>query len=186
MNQKPNLEALLAFLEYLAEKGLMKRQTVAARKAVANKVFSALDASDREDVLSVNIDEIIDRFVNLEGNKYTPESLQTYKSRLKSTVEDFASYRKDPMSFKPSVQQRAARRPKTRSDANADFDENVTFSPESKIEPAETRSIDQPASIIPIPLRADLTIKIQGLPFDLTVAEANKLAAVIKAYAVSE
>ena len=38
-------------------------------------------------------------------------------------------------------------------------------------------------TIIPIPLRADLTVFIQGLPIDLTEAEAEKIARVVKAMA---
>jgi len=34
---------------------------------------------------------------------------------------------------------------------------------------------------VPIPLRPDLTVYIQGLPFDLTDPEARKLAAVVMA-----
>jgi len=39
--------------------------------------------------------------------------------------------------------------------------------------------------ILPIPIRADLTIYIQGLPFDLTEAEARKIAGVVSAMALS-
>ncbi len=38
-------------------------------------------------------------------------------------------------------------------------------------------------TIVPIPLRADLTIFIQGLPLDLSRAEAEKICAVIMALA---
>lgn len=37
-------------------------------------------------------------------------------------------------------------------------------------------------TIFPIPIRPDLTVRIQGLPLDLTPVEADKLAAVIMAY----
>ncbi len=40
-------------------------------------------------------------------------------------------------------------------------------------------------TIIPIPLRADLTIYVQGLPLDLTPAEAAKIGRVITALATS-
>lgn len=40
------------------------------------------------------------------------------------------------------------------------------------------------SSILPIPIRADLIIHIQGLPFDLTEAEAKKIACVIQAMAM--
>jgi hypothetical protein len=37
------------------------------------------------------------------------------------------------------------------------------------------------SNILPIAIRADLTIYIQGLPFDLSEAEARKIAAVVTA-----
>ena len=37
--------------------------------------------------------------------------------------------------------------------------------------------------IIPIPLRPDVTIRIHGIPMDMTKAEAEKIAAVVLAYA---
>jgi hypothetical protein len=40
--------------------------------------------------------------------------------------------------------------------------------------------------VLPIPIRADLTVRVHGLPFDLTQAEARKVAAVIQAMAVPE
>jgi hypothetical protein len=40
--------------------------------------------------------------------------------------------------------------------------------------------------IIPIPIRADLTVHIQGLPFDLTSREAKKVANVILAMALAD
>ncbi len=186
MTQQPNFEALISFLDYLADKGLMKRHTVSSRKAVVNKIFGALDDADRQDVLAADVDTMIDRFVNLEGNNYTPESLQTYRSRLKSTLEDFAAYRSDPLSFRPSVQQRAARRTKSQTEANSTSDEKTPVEDGRIQETADIRSVNQPTSIFPIPLRADLTIKIQGLPFDLTESEANKLSAIIKAFAKQE
>ena len=38
-------------------------------------------------------------------------------------------------------------------------------------------------TIIPIQIRPDVTVRIQGIPHDLTQAEANKLAAVVIALA---
>jgi hypothetical protein len=35
--------------------------------------------------------------------------------------------------------------------------------------------------IVPIPIRPDLTVHVQGIPFDLTEAEARKIAAVVTA-----
>lgn len=37
--------------------------------------------------------------------------------------------------------------------------------------------------IIPVPIRADVTVQVFGLPFDLTTEEARKIGAVILALA---
>jgi hypothetical protein len=39
-------------------------------------------------------------------------------------------------------------------------------------------------SILPIPIRADLTVYIQGLPFDLTESEAKRISNVVTAMAM--
>jgi hypothetical protein len=53
--------------------------------------------------------------------------------------------------------------------------------------PPERTHLQMPTpTILPIPLREDLTIFIQGLPFDLSGAEANKIANVVKAMANQE
>jgi hypothetical protein len=39
-------------------------------------------------------------------------------------------------------------------------------------------------SILPIPIRPDLTIYVRGLPYDLKEAEADKIAAAVQAMAM--
>ena len=40
--------------------------------------------------------------------------------------------------------------------------------------------------VYPIPIREDVTVRIFGLPVDLTVAEAEKIARIVKAMAQQE
>lgn len=169
--------ALLDFVDYLSKKGLMNQATAANRKAAVNKVLSILDDEEAADVSKINIDAVMTRFHNLEGSKYTPSSLNVYKSRLKSAIDDFLRYQKDPLNFKPAVQSSSrSEKPKA-----ASTPVNSAATPSRQTEALEA----PPASvnIIPIPIRPDLTVKIQGLPFDLKAAEANKIANVIKAMA---
>jgi hypothetical protein len=170
--------ALLGFLDYLANKGLMNRQTVAARKASANKVLGILDESEAADVSKIDIDAVMDRFLHLHGSNYTPETLGVYKSRTKSTIEDFLRYQKDPLNFKPGIQTTPRRPDRAKSNASPDSSTNSETTQKIEVE-APPASVN----ILPIPIRPDLTIKIQGLPFDLTVSEANKIANVVRAMA---
>jgi hypothetical protein len=173
--------ALLAFVDYLSAKGLMNKTTASARKAAANRVLGVLDEVEASDVSQLDLDDVMTRFHHLEGSKFKPQSLNTYKSRLKSVIEDFLRYQRDPMNFKPNGQSSGRRTPDRAraSDSPAPLrHESVRRSSEQTVE-APPASV----SILPIPIRADLTIKVQGLPFDLTVGEANKIANVIKAMA---
>lgn len=175
---KLSREALVDFLGYLSNKGLMNKTTASARKAAVGKVLGILDATEAEDVSQIDLDDTMNRFHNLEGANYTPESLSAYKSRVKSAIDDFIRYQKDPLNFKP-VLQGGSRRPidKTKNNARSTA-EPARVRASTQIEPPPTS-----VSILPIPIRPDLTIKIQGLPYDLTPAEANKIAAVVKAMA---
>jgi site-specific recombinase XerD len=110
--------ALLEFLNYLSTKGLMNQTTVASRKASVNKVLGILDESEAADVSKLDIDDVMARFLNIAGAKYTPGSLNTYKVRVKSAIDDFLRYQKDPLNFKPGIQsvpRRAERTQPTKS-----------------------------------------------------------------------
>jgi hypothetical protein len=182
---KRTREAAIEFLEYLAQKGLMAPATARARKAAVNTVLGILDDQEAEDVTGLDLDDIMSRFGHLQGKDYTPESLRTYKSRVKSALDDFASYVENPLAFKTNVQGRERRANPGRDVPNGSKgapQKSVTDSPRPS-----TAAVAGPManSILPIPIRADLIVHVQGLPFDLTPAEAKKIASVIQAMAMS-
>lgn len=178
-------EELFRFLDYVRSKGLMNPATVEARKASANKVLGILDAEEATDVTAIDLDAVVDRFSNLHGKEYTPDSLRTYKSRTKSAINDFSRYVENPLAFKPNVQKRDSR-PEQSNEKNQKRPDDAkgVQSPSAQERPAIVPAAS--SNILPIPLRADLTVYIQGLPFDLTVGEAKKLAGVIQAMAMAD
>lgn len=185
MSTNRSASAFLAFLDYLAQKGMIPTATASSRKATANKVLSILSDDEAGDVLALNLDQLMQRFHNLNTQQYTPESLQTYKSRMKTALEDFRAYTENPLTFKPSGHGKA------KSKANGEKQAGATGKVQTKASP--TSSPHTPAatpmpgvSVLPIPLRADLTVQVAGLPFDLTQAEAKKIANIILAHALTE
>jgi hypothetical protein len=176
--QARSREALTDFLDYLADKGLMEKNTVASRKAAVTKVLGILDDVEASDVTSVNVEDVVSRFQRLHGRDYTPGSLVSYKSRLRSALDDFQSYLSNPLAFRPTVQSRVRMRTKTARE------EQVDSGGKSERRAEQERPVPMPASaglIVPIPIRPDLTVHVQGIPFDLTEAEARKIAAVVTA-----
>jgi hypothetical protein len=175
MNQPRTKEALLEFLDYLADKGLMAKPTVQARKAAASTMLGILEKPEADDVTAVDVDDLADRYSRLHGKRYNPQSLATYKSRLRSALTDFESYLGNPLAFRPTLQNRTP--PKTKPIKVASDSIITTGHDQRSAVPMAT------SNILPIPIRADLTIFIQGLPFDLSKAEAGKIAAVVTAMA---
>lgn len=185
MDGKKSREAAVKFLEYLGQKGLMAPATAQARKAAVNAVLGILDEHEAQDVTSINLDDVMGRFGHLQGKGYTPKSLVSYKSRVKSALEDFASYVDNPLGFKPNIQTRD-RKP-TLGKTSSSPTSNDPGGPAPEVPRFAVQAVAGPmaSSILPIPIRADLTIHIQGLPFDLTEAEARKIASVIQAMAMT-
>lgn len=168
---------LLEFLDYLADKGLMARATASARKAAANNVLGILEDAEAEDVTNLNLDDVMRRFQNLAGKGYTPASLKSYLSRTKSAVDDFKNYLENPLAFRPRLAARERRNSEIKEEG-AGF----TSSEHSQVSDKQTPKPPLSSSLLPIQIRSETTVFIQGLPYDLTEAEAAKIANVIKAH----
>ena len=183
MNASKSRAALLEFLDYLARKGLMNKTTALSRKAAVNNVLGILDEDEADDVSTLDLDDAMTRFRNVYGMKYTPDSLSTYKSRVKSSIEDFLSYRENPMAFKVGRSTNGRKAVDRQKGGESKTGELVSKQLPLTVARA-TPSVSP--TILPIPLRADLTIYIQGLPYNLTSSEASKIANVVKAMAVED
>jgi hypothetical protein len=175
---------LVKFLNYVGNKGLLSPATIESRKASVNKVLGILDDDEAEDVSKIDLDDVVRRFANLHGQGYTADSLRTYKSRTKSSIDDFLRYVENPLGFKVGGPRRE-RRPKGPR-PNAEQQETAVSA--AMLSPANHPAGVPVASsgIVPVPIRSDLIVYIQGLPFDLTSREAKKIANVVLAMATED
>ena len=177
-----SLQDFMNFISSLGEKGLIPQNTAGGRKAAAQKVFAVLNESELTDITKVDIDDVMVRFANKNRGKYTPDSLRSYQSRLRSSQIEFAEYCENPLSFRPKrrLKMTSVKKSKLEMPNGADATpEPEDISPRQH-EPVTHRSAVQ---ILPIALRPDLTIQIAGLPFDRTTAEAKKIANIVLAHA---
>lgn len=178
-----SMNALLEFLDWTAEKGLMAKNTVGGRKAAVSAVLGILAPEEKGDVTTVDLDSAMARFVNLQGKKYNTSSLNVYKSRTNAAINDFRDWLADPLDFKPhmtkSDKKVAAKtsKPKVTSPHKGHPDESQM--------PSASASHQATANVFPIPIRENVVVRIHNLPFDLTVAEAEKIANVVKAMAMT-
>lgn len=186
MSQNRSREDFIRFLDYLGEKGLVARATASARRTAAAKVLAVLSDDEAQDVVSLDIDHLMARFDNLNPHQYTPDSLQTYRSRLKTALEDFRAYGENPVSFRPSGQSRAKQKPNGSSPKAQKSKPIQIGTPTALPLPSTIPAVDLPnVHQLPVQLRPNLTVRIFGLPFDLTQQEAKKIANIILAHAMS-
>lgn len=186
-----SLQALNGFIDYLANKHLLNKNTAQSRKGAANKILSVLDDQEASDLREIDLESVFTRFANKAGKDYKPDSLMVYRSRLSSALTDFFSYVENPAQFRPAVKsngtgstKKSAKPAKSVRKADERPAENkpaVDFQ-----SPHQTPQSSAPGSVnVPVPLREGITVQITGLPADLTEAEATRLAAIIKAYAMT-
>lgn len=164
-----NAKGLLAFLDFMIDKGYASAGSVNPWKSAAKQVFSTVEGDDFEglDVRNFDIDEYVERFQNRSIGKYSAESLRAYRQRFRKAVEAYRAYLADP-NWRPAPAR--APRPKNlngdtakrggrgKRDAQASSEEPPALSPPS---PSAT------LIAYPFPLRsgqmAQLHLPSQGL-----------------------
>ncbi len=180
-----SLNAFNRFFDYAASNGLLKRNTAQSRKAAANKVLAVLEDGELTDLRTVDLDQTFERFQNLQGMQYKPDSLQVYISRTRTALSDFTSYVDNPSSFKSGKPQRASKKTDNGGGKSNKTEKNKGNQGLTDKNDGLDAHTDAKHIIVPVPLRENLTVKITNIPADLTQAEADRLAAIIKAYAVT-
>lgn len=173
--------ALLKFLDYLAEKGLMNRHTVVARKAASNKMLSILDEAEAADLRKIDLDQVATRFGNLKSSNYKPKSLQVYKSRVRKALNDFFLFQENPANFKITGSAN------TTKVAEKSVKNSTSAAGSSDPKPSSLGSGGGSSSVetlnIPIALRPTCIIQLNGIPIDMTASEAKKIANIVLAMA---
>jgi hypothetical protein len=179
-----SVDALLSFLDWTAEKGLMAKNTVGGRKAAVSNVLGVLDPEEKGDVTAIDLDSAMTRFINLQGKKYNTSSLNVYKSRTNAAIKDFEAWVNDPLAFKPQAN-KAEKKPTTKAakpQAPVQSKDHQHDQQQASASPANSHAS---ANVFPIPIRENVVVRIHGLPFDLSAAEAEKIANVVKAMAMT-
>jgi len=176
---------VMAFLDYLSEKGLGKPETMKGRKIALGRIMDSVGAEAFSDVRDIDFSEIMHRFANLEGAKFTPDSLKTYKSRASRAVSDFIRYKENPAGFKVSGQRSPRRTKPAASTGRVEEDKHLEIN--DQVDESNVRRPHDPHKLeVPIPIRADCIVRIVGIPHDLKQVEAARIANVVTAMAVIE
>jgi hypothetical protein len=162
------------FMRQSFQSGLVKPSVARSRKLAAEQLLVELRSHERTDMRLVDVDELCSRFHKLQGSTIRPESLAVFQQRLKDALNDFVAWTDDPSAFAPRESEFRASRETLKKDSpgEARAREELALNP--------PRS---PHDIFPVPLRENLVVYLQNIPLDFTPAEAEKVAAVVRALA---
>lgn len=172
-------ESLLKFLKQAGMEGLINPAAARARRNAVEQLYSELTEGEREDVRTLDVDELASRFHKLEGSSIRTEALALYVERFKMALADFLSWQEDPETFH-SVGGERHRALKRRPDGRSAISQEQAAAERITLEATEN-----PSNIVPVPLRPTRVVYLANLPLDLTPAEADKIARVVKAFAVN-
>lgn len=180
-------EAFLKFLDYLADKGLIKFQTVRGWRSAALKLMADLSEAEEGDIRTVDLDLAVHRTANRDSVSVSPESLNTYRNRVALAIQEFISWRDDPATYKPRGLNGKSR---TRS-SNGAKSSNERVTPQERVskstskasEKREAETLVSSGLTLSFPLRSDFLAQVV-IPRDLTAIEAKRLGAFLLTIAI--
>lgn len=188
--KRPTASGLMEFLAYVKEKGLMAGRTAEAYKSATTRILQ-IDGENWEDtdLRSIDLDMQMDRFVRLQGTKFKPETLQTYKGRFRSAVAEYLRYQNDPMTYRGPISQRPERQRKpapAASKSHPDAAAGTAREPAERYRQTEEPGGGRPSLVkYPFPLRSGQMAYLE-LPRDLSRVEAQRMAAFIASLAIDD
>lgn len=100
-------EEVIKFLEFAGRKLILNEHAIHCRLTACNNLFAVLNEDeDSIDYILGNLDVLINRFRN-RNTSVRASTLKVYKSRVKSSLEDFKSWSADPFAWERKVTDKA-------------------------------------------------------------------------------
>ncbi|KXK54060.1 MAG: hypothetical protein IPM61_09610 [Chlorobi bacterium] len=173
MNNTYSLEALLGFLHHASQRGLMPTATATALTVAARSVLDVLEAKEKNDLRTADLERAIKRFNAKRGNDFNPASLKEYGQRTRRAVEHFLRWQEDPANFsvKTRVTKKQMREQGAEQKASALLDGIQARKREGERTGGYATSV---------PIRPGIVVELCNIPYDLTNAEAERLAQFVR------
>lgn len=172
-----SVDDLLEFLDHATDRGLMPVATARALAVASRTVLGILTDDERADLSRLDIDAVNKRFINKRAKDFNPTSLKEYARRVRRAIDLFLAWREDPANF--TIKTRASNSSRKR-ERGAENGEPAKKEAQVEAVPAQVAGTYQSS----LPVRPGLVVTLANVPYDLTRAEAERLAAFVKMLAV--
>jgi hypothetical protein len=167
---------LIEFLDHAADKGLMPAATAQALAVASRNVLGVLTDQERKDLTSLELDSVIRRFTNKRAKDFNPASLKEYGRRVHRAVELFLRWRSDPANFTVKTRATNSSRKKDKSG------EVVELQASSSAIGSTANRLGTYSTSVPV--RPGIVVTLSNVPYDLSAADAERLAAFVRMLAV--
>lgn len=181
-------EEVIKFLEFAGRKNILNDHAVNNRLTACHNLFSVLnEEEDNLDYILSNLDVLVNRFRN-KNNNVRASTLKVYKSRTKSSVQDFKAWSADPFAWERQVtekvksaglesrkERRQARKAVPRKAARKTTSAAPRKAKEVHRDAGEARTVT-------MPIREDFSIEIELPPNGISLKELNRIGMFLYPY----
>lgn len=167
-------EAFVDHWVYARDKGLMNMSTARAMEASCRRVLETLDNWQNVDVTTLDVDDLVSRFNNLNATNFKPQSLKDYERRFRRAVSSYKDFLDNPSGWKY-----ATRTPRRRASPTRDEQDNTAH----KSTDPRIPSLESASYTYTYPFREGYLAKLE-IPLDAKAAEIERLIAWARTLAV--
>lgn len=185
-------EEVVKFLEFAGRKSILNDTAVGCRLTACNNLFSVLNEDeDNLNYILKNLDVLIHRLSNKNLN-VNAATLKVYKSRVKSSIEDFKAWSSDPFAWERAVSDKAKatavdgrKNPKT---SRKRMKSAVTIKAKGKaaVEPIQAPSRKGQSSTemhkVSFPIRSGTSVEVSLPAEGITLKELQRLGMFLYPY----
>jgi hypothetical protein len=174
--------ALLEFLDYARAKGILARKTADAYKSASSLVLSIEgEGWEATDLRNVDLDQQVNRYIRLRGQKASPQTLATYRQRVAKAIDLYLDFLGNPAGFRGP----AGRPRKAVGGGRRQNGPSVSNRPTQQPAHGREATVVEPADLItyPFPLRSGAMAYLQ-LPRQLSEADVKRLSTFLQSLAI--
>jgi len=193
-------EEVTKFLEFAGRKLILSEQAINCRLTACNTIFSVVNEDeDGLDHILGNLDVLVNRVRNRNPG-VQPATLKVYKSRVKSSIEDFKAWSADPFAWeraitdkaKATTQERKRERPAAlprpkkakRATQAPRVPEGEENSDSAQAPVFDAALPDRSARHVSFPIRTDFAVEMTLPPGGLTLKDMQRIGLFLYPYCV--
>jgi hypothetical protein len=178
--QNRTVEGLLAYCDWLVDKGYATVAQVDPWRTATRKVFETVEGEEYAslDISGIDLADYLARFQTLAGSQYKSESIVTYGRRLRNALDAHEHYLS---TGRPPTFRRGGSSPKKEGEAKPGA---AAVAPAQG--PAQTLSVAGPGLVeFPFPLRGGQMAQLR-LPTRLDKSDVDRLSAFLRTLQAEE